>query len=172
MNSPTLFRLLLELKIRGIPIARSGKANAAIFTLNPMAEIIHAVTVVPMFAPIMTPILWAKVIKPAFTKLTTITVVALELCISAVTRIPVNTPMTLLRVMEDQMLRRRSPANFSKPSLMIFIPYRNTVRATCPRSGKVTRPLPFVLTRRRQSAACCLRRRSFCSTRAKVRWMW
>ena len=47
-------------------------------TLKPRAEIIHAVTVVPMFAPIITPIDWESVSKPAFTKLTTITVVAEE----------------------------------------------------------------------------------------------
>ena len=99
-----------------------GKAKAAMFTLKPIAEITHAVTVVPMLAPMITPILCAKVIKPALTKLTTITVVALELWMSAVTRIPVNTPIKRLRVMEERMFLSRSPANFSKPSLMIFIP--------------------------------------------------
>ena len=44
--------------------------------LNPSHETSQAVTVVPMFAPIMTPIAWANVKRPAFTKLTTITVVA------------------------------------------------------------------------------------------------
>ena len=107
-----------------MPIAKRGRAKAAILTLNPMAEIIHAVMVVPILAPIMTPILCTKVIRPALTKLTTITVVALELWMSAVIKIPVNTPMTLLRVMEDRIPLRRSPANFSRPSLMIFIPYR------------------------------------------------
>ena len=37
---------------------------------------IHAVTVVPTFAPIMTWIAWRRVISPEFTKPTTITVVA------------------------------------------------------------------------------------------------
>ena len=39
---------------------------------------IHAVTVVPILAPIITPIDWESVRSPAFTKLTTITVVAEE----------------------------------------------------------------------------------------------
>ena len=46
--------------------------------LKPNHATIHAVTVVPMLAPIITPIACAKVRRPAFTKLTTITVVADE----------------------------------------------------------------------------------------------
>lgn len=57
-------------------MARSGKEKAEMSTLKPRAEIIHAVTVVPILAPIITPIDWESVNKPAFTKLTTITVVA------------------------------------------------------------------------------------------------
>lgn len=48
----------------------------AIEKLNPNIETIHAVTVVPMFAPKMTAIACFKVRISAFTKLTTITVVA------------------------------------------------------------------------------------------------
>jgi hypothetical protein len=44
--------------------------------LKPKSEIIHAVNVVPIFAPMITPTDWVKEIKPAFTKLTSITVVA------------------------------------------------------------------------------------------------
>ena len=40
---------------------------------------IHAVTVVPILAPMMTPMDWRSVIKPELTKPTTITVVAEEL---------------------------------------------------------------------------------------------
>ena len=46
--------------------------NAASPTSNPM---IKAVTVVPILAPMITPIAWRKVIKPALTKPTVITVV-------------------------------------------------------------------------------------------------
>ena len=56
------------------------------------------------------------------TKLTTITVVALDDWMSAVTRTPVMTPMKRFLVIAARMARRRSPANFSKPSDMIFIP--------------------------------------------------
>ena len=110
-------------------------AKAAMFTLNPTAEMIHAVTVVPMLAPIMTPMDWASVISPAFTKLTTITVVALDDWINAVMRIPVSTPITRFLVMAARMLRRRSPANFSRPSDIVFIPNKNN--ASEPTSEKM-----------------------------------
>ncbi len=58
----------------------------------------NAVTVVPMFAPIMIPTAWFKFIKPALTKPTTITVVALLLCITPVTKVPTNTPINLFLV--------------------------------------------------------------------------
>ena len=51
---------------------------AAISTLKPKAEMIQAVTVVPILAPIITPMDCDKLSKPALTKLTTITVVADE----------------------------------------------------------------------------------------------
>ena len=43
------------------------------------AEMIQVVTVVPTFAPKITAMACCNVIRPAFTKLTTITVEALEL---------------------------------------------------------------------------------------------
>ena len=72
------FRVLFCENNKGIPKAKSGREKAEMSTLKPRAEIIHAVTVVPILAPIITPIDWESVNKPAFTKLTTITVVALE----------------------------------------------------------------------------------------------
>lgn len=49
-----------------------------VLLLKPTNDIIHAVTVVPTLAPMMTPMDWRRVIRPAFTKLTTMTVVALD----------------------------------------------------------------------------------------------
>ena len=134
-NSPILFLLDLLENIIGIPIASRGIANAAMSTLKPMADITHAVTVVPMLAPIMTPIACARVISPAFTKLTTITVVADDDCIIAVITIPVMTPIKRLLVIAARMARNLLPANFSSPSLIIFIPYRN--KASEPNSEKM-----------------------------------
>ena len=112
MNSPTDLRLLLPEKMSGRAMARRGRANAAISTLNPKIEIIHAVTVVPILAPIMTPMDCESVNNPALTKLTTITVVAEEDCTSAVISTPVNTPVTLLVVIAVNIFRSLSPANF------------------------------------------------------------
>lgn len=78
-------------------------------TLNPRAEINHAVTVVPILAPIMTPMDWVRVSRPAFTKLTTMTVVADDDWIRAVIKTPVRTPVTLLVVMAVRILRKLSP---------------------------------------------------------------
>jgi hypothetical protein len=88
-----------------------------------------------MFAPMMTPMDCASVINPAFTKLTTITVVALDDWMSAVIRIPVRTPIMRFLVIAARILRRRSPANFSRPSDIVFIPKRNN--ASEPTSEKM-----------------------------------
>ena len=74
--------------------------------------IIHAVVVVPRFAPIITPILSRKVRSPAFTKLTTITVVAVEDWIAVVTSAPEKTPLKRLLAIVRMTIRRRSPETF------------------------------------------------------------
>ena len=60
--------------------------------------IIHAVSVVPMFAPMMTEMACAKVSRPALTNDTVITVVAVDDCTEAVTSIPVSIPVKRLVV--------------------------------------------------------------------------
>jgi len=58
------------------------------------ALIIHAVSVVPMLAPIIIEMAWARVRSPALTNETVITVVAVDDCTEAVTTVPVSTPRT------------------------------------------------------------------------------
>jgi hypothetical protein len=53
-----------------------GKEMALMENLNPKSDINQAVNVVPILAPIITPTDWVKEIRPALTKLTSITVVA------------------------------------------------------------------------------------------------
>lgn len=48
-----------------MPKAKRGRAKAAMSTLKPNAEIIQAVTVVPILAPIITPIDCDRVSNPA-----------------------------------------------------------------------------------------------------------
>jgi len=101
------------------------------------AEMIQVVTVVPTLAPKITAMDCASDIRPALTKLTTITVEADELWISAVMRMPVSTPVTRFLVIAPRMLRSLSPATFWRPSLITFMPYRN--RHTAPRSERKSR---------------------------------
>ena len=96
----------------GIERPMSGSTNAEMLTLKPNSAMTHAVNVVPTLAPIITAMDCARVMRPAFTKLTTITVEAEELCINAVMRKPVSVPVNRLRVIAERMLRRRSPAAF------------------------------------------------------------
>ena len=124
-NSPIDFvRPFLE-NSSGTARPMRGRTNADMLTLNPNRAITHAVNVVPTFAPKITAIDWARVIRPALTKLTTITVDADELWINAVIAKPVIVPVKRLRVIADRMLRKRSPAAFWSPSLITFMPYRN-----------------------------------------------
>ena len=79
MNSPKDLFLLLPEKMSGRPTPHNGIEITLIENLpNPNKDIIHAVTVVPILAPMITPIDCESVSKPAFTKLTTITLVADE----------------------------------------------------------------------------------------------
>ena len=111
-NSPIDRRRLCRAKRNGTPTASSGRTNDPMSTLKPSAEMSHAVTVVPMLAPMMTLIDWLRVSSPALTKLTTMTVVADDDWTRAVMSTPVSTPATRLRVMTVKAWRIRSPANF------------------------------------------------------------
>ena len=94
------------------PTSIKGTARIEMSALNPSHDTSHAVTVVPMFAPIITPIACVRVRRPAFTKLTTITVVADEDWIIDVMPNPVSTPLNGLDVIAESSLRRLSPDAF------------------------------------------------------------
>ncbi len=103
-----------------------GRAMALMENLNPNRDIIQAVTVVPMLAPIITPMDCEREISPALTKLTSITVVAELDCTTAVIIIPVRIPLKRFEVIAVRMERILSPATFCNDSLSIFIPKRNS----------------------------------------------
>ena len=102
--------------------------QAKIMPKSSFTESIREVTVVPMLAPMMTPTAWVRDSSPAFTKPTTITVVAEEDWITAVMPMPASTASTRLWVTIFRMFFRRFPAVRSSPSPIIFIPNRNRLR--------------------------------------------
>ena len=99
-----------------------GTAMALTSALKPKMEMIQAVIVVPIFAPIITPMAWARVSSPALTKPTTITVVALEDWTSAVTPSPESIPLNGLEVIVPRSFLILPPAAFCMPELIMFIP--------------------------------------------------
>ncbi len=86
------------------------------------------VTVVPMLAPIITPTDWARVSNWALTKPTTITVVAPEDWIMAVTQMPVSMAITRFRVIRVRKCLSLGPAACSSPSPITRMPNRKKAR--------------------------------------------
>ena len=84
---------------------------------------IQAVNVVPMLAPMITDIACARLKILADTKLTVITVVAVDDCTAAVMNAPVNTPVKRLVVIVPNTLLNVLPAIFCRPSDITFRPY-------------------------------------------------
>ena len=123
--------------IRTKPTRMRGKAKSAMLNENPNTAMIHAVTVVPMLAPIITPTAWPRTRRPAFTKLTTMMVVAVEDWIAAVTPMPVTICLKGLDVIEARKDLNPSPATFWSPPLNRLNPKRKS--ATDPRSVRICR---------------------------------
>ena len=84
------------------------------------------VTVVPMFAPIITPTACVRDISPALTKPTTMTVVAEEDCTTAVMVMPASMARKRLPVTMPSSFFSRVPAAFSSASPISCIPNRNS----------------------------------------------
>ena len=105
--------LFLDLNIVRInPTAMSGTATVAMPPRKPTKEKSQAETVVPMLAPIITPIDCARLKSPAFTKLTTIKVVAADDCMQAVIVRPVRILLNAFEVIIARKLLSLSPATF------------------------------------------------------------
>ena len=75
-----------------------------------------------MLAPMMTQTAWFRVIRPVFTKPTTMTVVAEEDWITAVMMAPTSTPLIRLEVSFSRICFILFPAAVSRPLLIICIP--------------------------------------------------
>ena len=78
-NSPNDLNWLFLKNSRGTANAMRGNRITFMLTLNPNIAIIHDVKVEPRFAPKITAIDCSRLIRPAFTNETTITVDADEL---------------------------------------------------------------------------------------------
>ena len=102
--------------------AKNDGCKTFIASPREFKETIHAVIVVPIFAPMMTPTAWVRFKIPAFTKPTTMTVVAPLLCRIAVIRAPRPTARSLLSVTILRNLFSLLPADFCMPSPMMLIP--------------------------------------------------
>ena len=111
-----------------IPTRRGAKNSGFSISPHSLMETIQLVTVVPIFAPIIIPTACVRFIIPALTKPTTITVVADELCTIAVIPAPISTPKSRLEVNTPKSCCIRLPADFCRPSAMLFIPYKNIPR--------------------------------------------
>ena len=96
------------------------------------ADMIQALMVVPILAPIMMEMACANVKRAALTKETVMTVVAAEDWTATVTRAPVRIPEKRLVVMAPSKWRSCGPAIFCRASLITFMPYIR--RAMEPRS--------------------------------------
>jgi hypothetical protein len=120
---PAISRYFLcLLKKKGMAMAMAGRATAVIWNLKPRIETSQPVMVVPMLAPMTTPMDWVRLTTPAFTRLTSRTVVADEDWMMAVAPIPVRIPAKRLVVSAPMMPRMRFPARFWTESLNTCMP--------------------------------------------------
>ena len=91
----------------------------------PLRLRIQAVTVVPTFAPMMTLMACPRVSSPELTKPTTMTVVADDDWITAVTARPVSRPENRPLVSFARMAFSEPPARFSSAVPITLMPNRN-----------------------------------------------
>ena len=113
----------MGLKFAGFSISISNPVPC-----TPSRLRIHAVTVVPTLEPKITPMACCSVMTPLLTKPTTITVVAPELWITAVTAIPSKKPFRGLPVKAPRIFWSLPPACFCRDLLMVSMPNRNIAR--------------------------------------------
>lgn len=147
--SPYQRHLSLAMKIMGKPKANIGRESWAMESFPiPKTETNQAVTVVPTLAPIIRPTECSTVIKPAFTKLIIITVVAEEDCNIPVIPKPVRTPQVRLEVIARRVLRKRAPANFCTDSLITFIPKMKRPKAPIKERILQSKSAMFILKKR------------------------
>ena len=144
MISPRFFRRLFPLRKQYCSTpATPSTAERMVTTLilpppSPSRdrESKSGVTAAPTLAPMMMPTDCDSVMMPELTNPTTMTVVAEEDCIRAVTTSPSRKPLNLLEVSLLKIVFIWLPAKRSSAWLMTFIPKRN--KASPPRSSNTS----------------------------------
>ena len=124
------FFSFLENMRKQMPIsARTGENEEGLsrlihtaFPLTPVRESSQEVTVVPMLAPMITPTACSSFMIPELTKPTTMTVVADEDWMTAVTARPRRTPEKRVEVSFSSSCSMRPPESIVSPSPMAFMP--------------------------------------------------
>ena len=107
------FSFLANSRIKApMPMSTGAKNSGFMTSPHSLMETIQAVMVVPILAPMITPTAWDKVRMPAFTKPTTMTVVAELLWIMAVISAPRRIPSIRLLVIYPSIRFIRPPAAF------------------------------------------------------------
>ena len=105
----------------------------------PERERIHAVSVVPIFAPKMTYSVWPNFMIPELTRPTSITVTAEEDCTAMVMAAPSSRLTQGLAVIVFSSCSSLPPAIFSRLLDITFIPNRKKARpSTSRRSAKIS----------------------------------
>ena len=143
------FSFLLVIKIATPAMASTGEKEDGFKSckkkLEPSTPVRlrnHAVIVVPTLAPKITPTAWESFIIPEFTKPTTITVVAEEDWITAVTPAPRSTAISLLLVSFSKMISSLPPDAFFRPSPRTSIPYKKSASPPI-RLSKIKISIPY-----------------------------
>ena len=110
------------------------------------------VTVVPILAPIIMPIACESFIMPEFTNPTTITVVADDDWMTAVTPAPSSTALIGFDVRLSKIFSSLPPDIFSRPLPITLIPYKNIARpptiVSIPKISIFSLPLVKVISSR------------------------
>ena len=118
----------------------------------PERQIIQPVILVPMIAPMIMAMAWRSFIMAEFTKPTTMTLVAEEDWITAVTPAPSKMPLSGVEESRYRISSSLLPATFFSPSPISDIPYRNI--ATPPRSNTKSKSSIFLTLHLRVSLTC------------------
>ena len=142
---PAMYRRMPMTPSRGARVVGLKICTRKLSPSRLARERIHAVTVVPTLAPMMMPMACRSTMIPELTKPTTITVVAEEDWITAVTARPSRKPLMGVSLIRARIVWSLPPAWRSSALPMTSIPKRNSAR---PPSSEITwRIYPVVVIR-------------------------